>query len=398
MRFIDLTRILPKNLPIGNTVILKELNNGLVEFSIKRDGKITRFKPIIIKRLIPICEELFQLFGLWFGDGIKQKCGVHQTFGLANTELNLHKLFLVLTKKLFSIEPRAFRCFLKVPVRMGNNIDEIKRNLSDELNIPIENFRKPQLKENINLVCLSTVIDSRLLAFTIQLLFKKMRKILIKDKIFTSNFLSGLIATEGCIVVRKWGRLDEITIGAKKENERKFIRKLLLNLGIFPGKDKGKGQEAVAIHGLSNFKLFQKWDLVLLHPLKHKKFKNGIKGFKREEFRKGEGRFFILKSLSQHSKNRQELVSLLNRSSRSICEVDLILLAKLGLVKKNKLGNKIVSWSITRRGLEILELKNPLELLKKKSLLLNSVKLHRNVFEIFKGERKKGTNFELNII
>lgn len=391
-RFVNVARIFPNIFPTGNKVILNKLNDELIKVCLDlHGGKITRIKPIIIRRFIPICGGLFQLLGLWSGDGIKMKEGKHKTFGFANNQLNLHKLFLSLSKECLSIDSTQFKCGISVPSNMKVDKNEIKKKISKELNIPIENFQKVRTIDGINLVMIKIVINSRLLAFLVKLISENLRSILFQNKNFAVKMLQGLIATEGCIVVRRWGKLDEITIGAKEKVKRDFIRKLLLILRIQPSKDKGEGQEAVAIHGLSNFKIFKKWDLVSLHPLKHKKFERGIKGFKREHFRKGEGRFLILKSLSESPKNRQELTELLNRSTRCICEIDLILLTKLGFIKRNRVGNKIVSWSITKKGLEVLRLKNPLNLLKKKSLLIHSIKLQQDPFEIF-NERQLAPN------
>jgi DNA-binding MarR family transcriptional regulator len=176
--------------------------------------------------------------------------------------------------------------------------------------------------------------------------------------------LEGIIASEGNVHVRSdSGRLGEISIAAKDEDKRKFIRELLLNLGIQPSKDKTiSQQEAVLIHGLSNFRKVDEWNLVSLHPKKFADFKRGLNGFKKEEFRKGEGKLKILMLLKDGKKTVLELTNLLNRKRRTISK-SLAELERKGLVKRERSSRKIF-WIITDEGRKILEVENPLKMLR----------------------------------
>lgn len=141
----------------------------------------------------------------------------------------------------------------------------------------------------------------------------------MSTKDFSAAILRGITASEANVhLTPKESRLGEITIAGKEKDERLFIRKLLENLGIIPDRDKEiRGMECVLVTGLSNFKIFKLWELCKLHPQKCKDFNEGITNFKKEEFRKGEGKLLILKSLKEKSKRAFELSKELNRTQKS---------------------------------------------------------------------------------
>jgi len=104
--------------------------------------------------------------------------------------------------------------------------------------------------------------------------------------------------------------------------------------------------------------------LVSLHPQKLESFERGMKGFKIEQSRKGEGRFLVLQKLAEGPKSRQELGKMLNRSPATIKTEALYILEKQKLVERGEIKNKARLWKITKRGLKSLQSKNILEKLR----------------------------------
>ena len=364
-RFIDLTKILPERLPSGKLILWKQIDEEKIEIFVdKHSAPGGNPKPIRIKRFIEINEDLFTLFGLWFGDGNRIRGGNWKAFGFANTEIELHKLFLSLCKKCLFIDPHQFFCAISVPLDFNGSIKELEEQVSRELKIPLGNFWKTIVNERRNLVHIDTRINSRLLSFSMKILLEKLQKLALEEKRFSKSMLQGIIASEANVHVRSdSGRLGEISVAVEGEIKRNFVRNLFLNLGIKPSKDKTiEHQEAVLIHGLTNFKKVKEWNLIALHPKKLKDFERGIEGFKKEEFRKGEAKLLILKSLSKSSKNVSELAKELGRAWRSIVD-HLWVLEDLELVGRKRVGRKVF-WFITERGKEMLEEKDVLEKLR----------------------------------
>lgn len=194
-------------------------------------------------------------------------------------------------------------------------------------------------------------------------MFHDLKDTLFQNRVFIASFLRGVIACEGNIFLRKGVKLDEINIAVHRKVDRKFIRDLLTGLGIQPNKDKEiEHDEAILIHGLSNFRKIKEWNLVSLHPAKFQDFEKGLCGFQKEEFRKGEAKFLILKSLKEKSKRSIELTKELNRTQKDV-GWNLRKLQKMKLVEKERKSVNIF-WNITEKGLEVLDCENPLEKLR----------------------------------
>jgi len=305
---------------VERRVLFDRVNDKSIKIFVEKGG---RTKPIIVNKAIKIGEELFELFGLWFGDGSKNIGKDKRIFGFTNTEFFLLKRFLRLSKRCLGLNPLDFRFIVKIPANLNKSQEEIKKEVSKQLRIPEKFITRIEVREGTNLICVSIINTSRLLGIFVNSIGDILRTRVLESESFCKAMLRGIIASEGCIFLKN-GKLEEITIGAKRKSERNFIRKLLLMLGIQPNKDACKGGEAVIINGLSNFKRMNELSLILLHPKKLKRFKEGLKGFKTEAYRKGEGRYLILKLLSVGPKSREELSRFLNRKVRCICEIDLI--------------------------------------------------------------------------
>jgi hypothetical protein len=363
-KIIDVTKILPETLPSGKRILWKEIENDKIEIFVDRHSAGGgNPKPIVIKKFIPVCELLFEGLGLRFGDGIKLQGGVNRIFGFSNINLELHKHFLKFAKECFGLDSTMFRVAITMPPSLKNEQEKIENRISQELNIPRENFFKTRILERRNHPIVDIKITSRLLAMVVQLIFEKLKDIMTA-KNFSAAVLRGIIASEGNVkLASNSSRLGEITIAAKDKDKRLFIRKLLENLEILPDKDKEiRGMECVLITGLSNFKIMKKWNLCKLHPEKEATFNLGLNNFKKAEFRKGEGKILILKELAKEPKTTKELQKCLKRASRTVWE-HLLILKALKLVESKKVGRNSM-WEITENGRAILKDPNALEKLR----------------------------------
>ena len=237
---------------------------------------------------------------------------------------------------------------------LAKNQNQIKETISKELSVPLENFWSPRINEKRNTVGIDVRNDSRLWDFVLNGLINNIiMKFVFENKPFAAGVLQGIIASEANVFVRKEGRLSDIMIAAKGEDKRNFIRQLLLSLDIQPNKDKTiPDNEGVCVNGLSNFVKMKEWDLVALHPNKLADFERGLKGFKKEEFRKGEGKLLILQSLQERPKRAFELSKELNRTQKSI-NWTMNKLEKRELVENFRISKNIF-WKLNDKGLDSL--------------------------------------------
>ena len=86
-KFVDVVKLLPDSLPSGKKILWREVAQERIEISVdKSSAKGGNAKTLKIKRFIEINEDLFKLFGLRFGDGIKKQAE-ENTLGFSNTNL-----------------------------------------------------------------------------------------------------------------------------------------------------------------------------------------------------------------------------------------------------------------------------------------------------------------------
>lgn len=162
-QFVDVVKLLPEALPSGKKILWKQVNEEKVEIFVdKKSARGGNAKPIVVSRLIPISELLFEGLGLRFGDGIKFQGGELRVFGFSNTNLNLHKHFLKFSRECLGLEFSQFKVRISVPPKLKDKILEIEENISKELGIHLENFFKPQILERRNLFCIDIKINSTL--------------------------------------------------------------------------------------------------------------------------------------------------------------------------------------------------------------------------------------------
>jgi len=245
MKLIGLSKILMKPVRIE-----KITEDSLVLSGFNHQGKWK------IKRFVPV-DEAAKIMGLWFGDGDKVR-----SIGLTNTNINLVIEFLKFTDML-GIPREKFLVEIKLPVGSLVQLEEI----SKKLRVPLKRIRVRTSKNARN-----PAFRVRLFSRVICRIFHQLLEAIVNlsDRKVKIQFLKGLIAAEGCIGVRKDGKLHELIISLKDENERKWIKeKFIHELGIVTNKD---SIDSIRIGNKINLKKIKKLGLVSFHAQKRQKF------------------------------------------------------------------------------------------------------------------------------
>ena len=354
-QFVDVVRLLPDALPSGKKILWRRIDDEKIEISVDRhSARGGNARTIIIKRFVFINEDLFELFGMWLGDGIRKQWGVENAFGFSNTNVPLIREFLRVSEKCIGLSSTEFNCIISLTPEMMPNRQFLEKSVSNLLDIPTERFWNSRINPTRNFLGIDVKISSRLLNLVVSSMLNQLRTLAFQNRPFAAKVLQGIIASEANISVRKNGVLSDIMIAAKGEDKRNFIRQLLFSVDVQPNKDKTiPDQEGVCINGLSNFRKMDEWDLVSLQCVKFSEFKRGLQGFKKEEFRKGEGKLLILQKLKEKPKRSAELSKELNRTQSAI-NWTMNKLQKKGLVENLRKGKNIF-WGLTNTGVNLIK-------------------------------------------
>jgi len=347
---VDVAKLLPKSLPSGKKILWKEVDKERIEISVdKNSARGGNAKPIVIRRFVPINELLFEGLGLRFGDGNRIQGGKFNVFGYSNTEIEQLKYFIKFSEECFDVKSNKFNVKISINPNSEPQLEDIRNKVSKELDIPLENFWKPQIFDKRKIPFVDIKIQSVILGFVIKLVYEITRNLMFSSDLFSAYFLRGVIAGEANVYVRKEGRLSDVFIACEGETKRGFLRNLLSMIGIIPNKDKTKeNQEGVLINGLSNFRIMKKWNLTKLSPNKSKDFERGMKGFVKEEFRKGECKFLVLRILLDSKKSVKEIAKFLRRKPRTINDA-VAFLERKNLIKRVR-SRRNIFWEITENG------------------------------------------------
>lgn len=213
-----------------------------------------------IKRFVP--EDMTaRIMGLWFGDGDKVR-----SIGLTNTDINLVIEFLKFTDML-GIPRERFLAEIKVPHGCSVKLKEISKRLK----IPLK-----RIKIGVSERARKPAFRVRLFSRTICRLFHQLVETIAKlgSREAKIQFLRGLIAAEGCIEVRKDGKLHEVMISLRNEKERKWVKENFIHkLGITTNKD---SCDSIRIGNKTNLEIIKRLDLVSFHSSKKQKFESSF--------------------------------------------------------------------------------------------------------------------------
>lgn len=178
---------------------------------------------------------------------------------------------------------------LKARVKVYNptiNDRKLKKYWSKLTDVPLENFLKTEIsyskpiyernrEKPSKLGRVEIIYSSVIIKEIIDNLVKEVKKFALENSEVRREFLKGLIAGEGSVLLKADGKLQELRVSSCDEIEQKFIRDLLQKEGIrLTDKER---EFYVPIFGFDNFKIISEFRLFDFHPDKRQKFNLGFK-------------------------------------------------------------------------------------------------------------------------
>jgi hypothetical protein len=360
---INLMDIIPKYSYTNSKVICKKDIHKLIIYYINyyTTGKLktNKFQPAkaeIPKKLI-VNDSVAIAVGLYFGDGQKSiKSKSYQAMRFANSEYKLNKTFLEFLNQL-NVKNKKLNAYLCLSTNLKPVKEECIHYWSTSLDIPSANFYKVGWDVPKNITSkfaskgtLSIMYNNSSFRLVFDAIYKKVLNLALVDKIIAKNVLKGIIASDGNVFFKASHR--QISIAAKPNESREYVRKLFEMLNIHPNKDcLTKGHESITITGYSNLKKAYDLQLCDVHPNKQKKLKNLINSYKNICYRKQVAKKIILKHLQIQPSSVKELAEKLNRTKNAIRRY-LYMFEEGGLVKRTRKSQT----SRTGRYAEVWEL------------------------------------------
>ena len=170
-QFVDVVKLLPDSLPSGKKILWRGVDGERIEVSVdKSSARGGNAKTIVIKRFIKIDENLFELFGLWSGDGIRKQWGIENAFGFSNTNIPLMREFLRVSEQSVGLPSNEFNCIISLTPEMTDNKQDLENSVSRLLGIPIEKFWNSRVNPTRNFLGIDVKISSRILNIIVSLM------------------------------------------------------------------------------------------------------------------------------------------------------------------------------------------------------------------------------------
>lgn len=272
-KYIDLYYSLP--------TVQMHANRDLVIFKRKNDKILVCGKGscrrIEAPRYIELNERLFEVFGLYQGEGYKKQPRDAARVEFVNSNSNLIKHFMKYFYEVFMIPYEKWGAYIGYSGNVKTH-DELVKYWSYTAKIPKENFQKTRFldtkkkrwTENGNLHVL--IVSSILIEIILGIL-ECLQKIAIENKQWSIAFLRGVLAADAHVHLVKWPNittLSMIEIAIENETEAKLYTKLLNRLNI-ESRDYSPRRKLVITHW-DNLDKLAKLDAFKLHPDKNKAF------------------------------------------------------------------------------------------------------------------------------
>jgi len=297
-------------------------------------------KKISINRFIELDDLFFEGLGLWQGEGSKSK-GLY--FCNSTLEILLH--FLDFSEKRLGLTKKSFKVVTHVSQLDGPG-DEVMKKWSSLLEIPMENFVDICIDPRINQEHVQIYFNSVVLVELLMNLHEKLKPLILSNINFVANYLRGIYAAEGSVILRRSGILHHLNVSSKDERMVKFLERCFASLGITPSKYENKSRN-LPIHGWRNFKRFRELGIHTLHPEKRAKFERGFANYKRTNVLDGEeARSLILQQLTSGPKTYDELAAALGKARTTIQAHHIPILEREGKVKRVGKRGHASLWAI----------------------------------------------------
>lgn len=335
---------------IGNKNIkIKELPNKLI-ISAKGTGSP---KQVILNKKIKISPFIFEIIGLYFGDGLNTRN--HSAYcrtAFANSNYKLHEYWL---KFLESFGINKNQLFAQISI--GKNIDEksvlnywlIKTSIPRERFAKVSKCKDKSCKEGV----LSIEFNSVIFRSIFNNIFEYCINFLSENKDYVPYFIAGLFAAEGRVTLRN-NSLNYLGIAVKNNEKRTFIKNLLGKVGIKTSKD-NRLQEII-IHNYINFRIFNDLNMATIHPNKCRLFKGGFENLSTSQV-PALLKLKIIKTLKETSMTRFQISKKLNKGISPIHKNlrDLEIKGVVKRIEKDKLKDV---WELVKNPQDYFSLMN----------------------------------------
>lgn len=346
-KFVDVVRILPRNLSKGRKIIIKELNNDKIEIYVKKGPRGGHdSKKFIMNKFIKLDDLFFEGIGLWQGEGGKSK-GLY--FGNSCLELLLH--FLRFVEEKLGLNRNEFK--VTINSQTSDPEDKIKERWSKKLKIPFENFTRVCRDKRINQEYAQVYLNGIVLSKLMKTLHNKLKRVILQHKNFTVSYLRGIIAGEGQIALKKSGTISHVSVSSGDLIEVNWYKKCLNNLSISSGKYMKNGRK-FPIYGRGNLEKMQSLKLLSLHLDKKMKFENGISKYQRYVMKGEKIQKLIMQQLNPKPKTYDEIANALNKGRSTIQSHYIPILEKKGFVKRIGKKGRALLFGITEKGAKFL--------------------------------------------
>lgn len=334
--FVDVAAVLPDWLEGGRRVEKIETGESLKVRVIKRAGRGgSNSKGFILSRFLELDEFFFENLGLWEGEGGKHK-GLY--FGNISIEALLH--FIKFSEDRIGVSRMQFNVTLNVPKIRGSE-EETKREWSEKLSIPYENFTNICIDERINEEYAQLYVNGIIMSELMNNLHSKLMPCILERQEFAAAYLRGFIAAEAAVVLKEWGTVAHVSVANRNMDVISFVTECLALLGISRGKY-FESSGSFPIHGKLNFDIVRKYELMRLNIKKNQKFEDGMNKFQRTVFPGDKMESMILELLKSGPKTYDDIAIPLNKGRSTIQSHYVPILERKGMIRKS--GKKGRAW------------------------------------------------------
>ena len=330
---------------------------------VTKDKKILVWSPTAYKQVIPrylkLDTNLFEVFGLYQGEGYKKTPISGTRLEFVNCDKDIINIILKFFKKRFNIPIERWSVYINYVYNKENLKSHNKLVLYwyNETKIPKSNFRKTQyLKgkciKSASFGTLHILIPSCVLGEICLGILDHLEILSTKNEKHAAAFLRGLMAADGSAIEHQYKHnktLRNVDLAIETQKEIMLYKKILNKLNI-EVKDYSAHSRKLSVCGWDNFYKLAKINIFELHRKKVNSFKNGFSNHKYTLMIKK-----YLSPLLKEELSVKELAKKLKLSSKGSLLLTLKLQMNKGLIKRTKKQKEDYRYFLTKKGYGILK-------------------------------------------
>jgi len=242
--YLDIASLVPAFYPYTKGKFFIEKIKDKVKIFYKNVGHVSP-TPIVVPKYIPLGENFFENIGLYIAEGqTSMQTNSKKLTKFSNSDSELINSFLNFLES-FGIQKEVLIAEIQVHEYSKFSEDKIRSNWNDKVGLPkgklhirwaksqSKNKSKKLSKRFKPYGTLHVLFDSTVFKFLLMKIIEFVRKIAEEHPSVSIFILRGISAGEGGVQVNPGtGSLNRVSISAVKPENRKFIKKLLTNIGI----------------------------------------------------------------------------------------------------------------------------------------------------------------------